>query len=182
MVSDVLFYPDPEKIPKSVFGMQKFGEPRDFYKEKPVSDAIFQVYKEQFSYDKTQLNARLEARDDSSQDWIHERITFDAVYGKERIIAHLFLPKNTLPPYQTVIYVPGSGSLFKTSSQDLANYYEFPVFLSFLVKNGRAVFYPVYKGTFERRDDALIPIREGGQFPFVDGIPDSTGQRFQEKH
>ena len=39
--SDVLFYPDPEKIPQSVFGIQKFGEPRDFYKEKPVSDAIF---------------------------------------------------------------------------------------------------------------------------------------------
>ncbi len=27
-----------------------------------------------------------------------------------------------------------------------------------MVKNGRAVLYPVYKGTFERRDDALIPI------------------------
>ncbi len=154
-------YPDPEKIPTSVFGMQEFGEPRDFYKEKPVSDAIFQVYREQFSYDKTQLNARIEARDDNSQGWIHERITFDAVYGKERIIAHLFLPKNTLPSYQTVIYVPGSGSLFQPSSQDLESYYEFPVFLSFLVKNGRAVFYPVYKGTFERRDEALIPIYLG---------------------
>ncbi len=153
------FYPDPEKIPHSVFGMEKFGEPRDFYKEKPVSDAIFQVYKEQFSYDKTQLNARLEARDDSSQGWIHERITFDAVYGKESIIAHLFLPTGTLPPYQTVIYFPGSASLFQTSSQDLANYYEFPVFLSFLVKNGRAVFYPIYKGTFERR----APIDRSGQ-------------------
>ncbi len=35
-------------------------------------------------------------------------------------------------------------------------YYEVPVFLSFLLKNGRAVVYPVYKGTFERRDDALL--------------------------
>ena len=44
----------------------------------------------------------------------------------------------------------------------MQSYYEFPVFLSFLVKNGRAVLYPVYKGTFERRDDALIPIVDTG--------------------
>jgi len=154
-------YPEPEKIPASVFAKTTFGETRDYYKEEPVSDAIFQVYKEQFSYDKTDLNARLESRDDSAEDWIHERITFDAAYGNERIIAHLFLPKNSPPPYQTVIYVPGSGSLFQASSEDLASYFEFTAFLSFLVKNGRAVLYPVYKGTFERRDDALIPIYGG---------------------
>jgi dienelactone hydrolase len=154
-------YPDPEKLPESAFQMAKFGETRDFYKEKPVPDSIFQVYKEQFSYDKTDLDARVESRDESSEDWIKEKITFDAAYGGERIIAHLFLPKNTVPPYQTVIYFPGSGSLFQKSSKDLDSYFEFPVFLSFIVKNGRAVLYPVYKGTFERRDDALIPIHLG---------------------
>jgi hypothetical protein len=155
-------YPDPEKIPESAFQMVKFGETIDFYKEKPVPDPIFQVYKEQFSYDKTELNARVESRNESSEDWIYERITFDAAYGNERIIANLFLPKNTPPPHQTVIYFPGSASAFQNSSEDLTSYYEFPVFLSFIVKNGRAVLYPVYKGTFERRDDALIPIYLGG--------------------
>ncbi len=154
-------YPDPEKIPESAFQMVKFGETTDFYKEKPVSEAIFQVYKEQFLYDKTDLNARLEVRNESSEDWIYERITFDAAYGNEHIIANLFLPKNTPPPYQIVIYFPGSASVFQKSSEDLTSYYEFPVFLSFIVKNGRAVLYPVYKGTFERRDDALIPIYLG---------------------
>jgi len=154
-------YPDPDKIPESAFAMTTFGETTDFYKEKPVPDSIFEVYKEQFSYDKTDLNAQVESRDESSERWIQEKISFDAAYGVERIIAHLFLPKNTPPPYQTVIYFPGVASLFQSSSKDLKNYYEFPVFLSFLVKNGRAVLYPVYKGTFERRDDALIPIHVG---------------------
>ena len=144
-------YPDPAKIPESVLAMTIFGEPRDFYKEEPVSDAIFQIYKEQFSYDKTDLNARIESRDNSAKDWITERITFDAAYGNERIIAHLFLPKNSPPPYQTVIYFPGIGSVDQPSSKDITDYHEFPVFLSFLVKNGRAVLYPVYQGTFERR-------------------------------
>jgi len=154
-------YPDPDKIPESAFAITTFGETTDFYKEKPVPDSIFQVYKEQFLYDKTNLNARLEARDESSEDWIYERITFDAAYGNEHIIASLFLPKNTPPPYQTVIYFPGSQSVFQESSKGLDSYLEFKVFLSFLVKNGRAVLYPVYKGTFERRDDALIPIGMG---------------------
>ncbi len=35
------------------------------------------------------------------------------------------------------------------------------MFLSFLVKNGRAVLYPVYKGTFERSDPALTAIHGG---------------------
>ena len=148
-------YPDPEKIPESAFQMAKSGETRDFYKERPVPDSIFQVYKEQYSYDKTDLDARVESRDESSEDWIYERITFDAAYGGERIIAILFLPKNTAPPYQTVIYFPGTQAISRNSSKDLDSEREFQVFLSFIVKNGRAALYPVYKGTMERRADAL---------------------------
>ena len=151
-------YPDPEKIPKSAFILLELGEEIDFYKEKPVPDSIFEVYKEQFSYDKTDLNAQVESRDESHDDWIQEKITFDAAYGGERIIAYLFLPKNISPPYQTVIYFPGAQPVHQESSKDLDSLFEFKVFLSFIVKNGRAALFPVYKGTFERGDDALTPI------------------------
>ncbi len=154
-------YPDPEKIPESAFHPVKLREVRDFYKEKPVPDSIFQVYREQFSYDRTDLNALVESRDESSENWVQERITFDAAYGNERIIANLFLPKNTPPPYQTVIYFPGSQSVWRNSSKDLDSCNEFKVFLSFIVKNGRAALFPVYKGTMERRDAALAPIHTG---------------------
>jgi dienelactone hydrolase len=153
--------PDSEKIPESVFGMVEFGETKDFYKEKPVSDAIFQIYKEQFSYDKTALNASLEVREDISKNWTHERITLDAAYSDEHIIAHLFLPKNTKPPYQTVIFFPGAGAVFQKSSEVLERYYGFSIFLPFILKNGRAVLFPVYKGTFERREDDLAKIYAG---------------------
>lgn len=85
---------------------------------------------------------------------MHERITLEPAYGKERLIVNLFLPRNAQPPYQTVIYVPGSGSLFQSSSENLDEYFEFPIFLSFILKNGRAVLYPAYTGTFERSDAA----------------------------
>jgi dienelactone hydrolase len=132
------------------------GETIDFYKEKPVSDAIFQVYKEQVSYDKTDLNAQVESRDESSEDWIEERITFDAAYGSERVIAILFLPKNTESPYQTVVYFPGGQAVTRKSSKEIEGSMEFKVFLSFIVKNGRAVLYPVLKRTMERRDDTML--------------------------
>jgi dienelactone hydrolase len=156
-------YPDRERIPPQAFQMTKSAPPREYDKEKPVPDAIFQVYREQFSYDKADLNARIESKQESPGGWILEKITFDAAYGGERVMANLFLPKNTPPPYQTVIYFPGSAVVNQRSSKDLENYYEFPMFLSFIVKNGRAVLFPVYKGTFERGDPALSAIHAGAE-------------------
>ena len=109
-------------------------------------------------HDKTDLDAQVESRDESPENWIRERVTFDAAYGGERIIAVLFLPRNTSPPYQTVIYFPGAQARFRSSSKDLDRCHEFRVILSFIVRNGRAALYPVYKGTMERRDDALASI------------------------
>jgi dienelactone hydrolase len=153
-------YPDPGKIPAAAFERVTFEAPRDYYKEQPVSDAIFRIYKEQLSYDRTALNARVESRRETPE-WTQEKVTFDAAYGGERIIAWLFVPKNARPPYQTVIYFPGSAPLDQRSSKDIENYYEFQGFLSFIVKNGRAVLFPVYKGTFERGSDSLTAVLYG---------------------
>ena len=156
-----VLYPDPENILESAFQKVEFGEPIDVTKEKPVPDDIFAVYKEQFSYDKTDLNARVESRDDSAEDWIKERVSFDAAYGGERIIGVLYLPKDIEPPYQTIIYGPGEQAIFRASSEEIEKDMEFQVFLSFVVKNGRAALYPVFKGTMERGDPALIPLAMG---------------------
>jgi len=146
-------YLDMEKVPQDVLQPFEHSEPRDFYKEKPVSDEIFQVYKNQFLYDRTDLNAVIEERDDVAEDWIKEKITFDAAYSDERIIAYLFLPKNTLPPFQVIIYFPSSAALWSSSSENLDHHSGFKNNLAFIVKTGRAVLFPVYKGTYERRID-----------------------------
>jgi len=144
------FYPDPGTVPEVAFGYREPQFSFDVRAQPPVSDAVFQVYREQFSYDQTELNAQVEYSEESPGGWIHELISFDAAYGGERVLGHLFLPANTPPPYQTVIYFPGGASSWMPSSEGLESYYEFTMFLSYLVRNGRAVFYPVYKGTFER--------------------------------
>ena len=44
------------------------------------------------------MNIKVESIDDSADDFILERVSYDAAYGGERIIGNLFLPKNAKPP------------------------------------------------------------------------------------
>jgi formylglycine-generating enzyme required for sulfatase activity/dienelactone hydrolase len=118
---------------------------RDHTKLAPAGDAQFEALRGFYRFDATPLNARVEAIEDA-RDWIKETISFDAAYGGERIRAYLFTPRHgAKPPYQAVVHVPGAYAQFQKSSQDaqLAP-------IDFLVRSGRAVLYPVYKGTFER--------------------------------
>jgi dienelactone hydrolase len=120
---------------------------RDFMAEPQVSDETFAMFLNQFAYDKTELNAEIEQRQED-EDWIRERITFDAAYGDERMMAYLFLPRGGTPPYQTMVLFPGSGAIHTESSEHVT-----PRRSEFVLKSGRAVLYPIYKSTFERGDD-----------------------------
>jgi dienelactone hydrolase len=42
------------------------------------------------------------------------------------------------------------------------------MFVSFLVKNGRAVLYPIYKGSFERRTSGTSQDRRSGQYQWAE--------------
>ena len=118
---------------------------RDFLAEEPVSDEMYSVFLGMYAYDPAPLNSVVEARDTTPDDWTRELISFDAAYGEERGLAHLFVPKNAKPPFQAVVYFPGSNAIF---SDELVRWAG-----EFIVKDGRAVIVPVYKGVYERRDD-----------------------------
>jgi len=123
---------------------------RDYSKEKPVSDEIFRVYQSIYSYDRTELKPAMASVDTSSPHWRKEKVTFNAAYGNERVIAYLFLPKNAAPPYQAVVYFPGAGALQRRSSEDVGQDAEMRL-VEFIIRSGRAMIYPIYKGTYERR-------------------------------
>ncbi|MEE8368594.1 MAG: dienelactone hydrolase family protein, partial [Thermoanaerobaculia bacterium] len=117
---------------------------RDFSTEIPVSDEVFSHYLRLFAYDRTPLNAAIESVDEVPGGR-RQKISFDAAYGGERMLAYLFLPSKGAPPYQTVVLFPGSGAIHRRSSTALRlNRVEF------LLKGGRAVLFPIYKGTYER--------------------------------
>jgi dienelactone hydrolase len=110
------------------------------------------VYQESYAYDRTDLEARLDSAVES-QHWRKEKVSFKAAYGQDRVPAYLFLPRGVEPPYQTVIYFPGSAVRTISSSEHLLGI----PYLDFVIRSGRAVLYPVYQNTYERRLGIVNP-------------------------
>jgi serine/threonine protein kinase/pimeloyl-ACP methyl ester carboxylesterase len=120
---------------------------RDYLTEKPVSGDVFEVFRRMYEYDKTPLDPKTEGVDESNEYFRKEKVSYRAAYGDERIPAFLYLPRNARPPYQAVLWVPGGyANIMRSSETGLPTEY-----FKFLLRTGRAVLYPVYKGTFERR-------------------------------
>jgi eukaryotic-like serine/threonine-protein kinase len=124
----------------------------DFSAYEPVDDELFQILKRFYAYEPIPLNVRNEATEQTDH-WRRESISFDAAYGGERMLAHLYIPKGIAPPYQTVIYVPGFNNIAPGSSDtpvDLA-------MTDFVVRSGRVLVMPIFKHTYERFEPAWPP-------------------------
>lgn len=128
---------------------------RDYSKEKPVTEATFAGYLRQFSYDKTPPDARIEKTIDTEA-WKADVVSIDAGYNNERLTVYVFRPRNGTAALQPVVFFPGSNGIHESSFD--------PTFingrLDFIVKSGRALIYPVYKGTYERQDDLKSDLQD----------------------
>ena len=136
--------PDPAAVPRAAHDpvARLF---RDYSRETPAGDESFAAYLRLYAYDKGDLAPQTESVTETEA-WRVERVSYNAAYAGARIPAYLFLPKNAKPPYQTVVYFPHSGGLALDSFQQAEMAY-----LGFLVKSGRALMFPMYQGTYERR-------------------------------
>jgi dienelactone hydrolase len=158
-------FDDDEKLAQ----LRKPEEPRDrrdYWKEEPASDAEFVIYRRLFAYDSLPLNAEVVAVDEFEH-WIRERVAFDLPYG-ERGGVLLYIPKNTDPPFETVMYWGGGGILARRSPDE-----QYLGYNSFLVRSGRAVAKPIFKGAYER-DDANFSTTQRSLFA------NSEGTRFRD--
>ena len=140
-----------ESTPSGAMAYAPYGaasrQTNDLANEKPVDAATFEIFRRFYSYDRTPLDPRIE-RTEEGEYWRRERVSFAAAYGGERVLVNILLPKNAAPPYQTVIWFPGSYAVdLKSSDRDLV----FSYYFDFLPRSGRALVYPVYKGTYERQ-------------------------------
>jgi dienelactone hydrolase len=115
----------------------------NYYKIPPVSDEVFQVYEKLYAYERKPLNAAVESVDESADLWRRERVRFQAPYGNEQIIAYLFLPKQGRPPFQCILYMADGGTLRPGSGETIRPD-------SYILRSGRAMLYPIYKGTLDR--------------------------------
>ncbi len=139
------------------------GEPlqrtlRDFSKERPVSDAVFAAYLQMYQYDRTPLNAKvLESVDEG--DWTRELVRMNAAYAGDTLLVYLYLPKRGVKPVPVVVYFPPGAAIHDLAPQNLQ-----VRSIDFVIKSGRAVLYPVYKGTYQRSDSLKSDTQDSTNF------------------
>ena len=139
-----------------------------------MSDDEFRVWNALFSYEQVPLDARYEMEATRTRHWTLEKVSFDLAGGSGRMIAYLFLPTASQPPYQAVVNWPGAAVISQRSSDDGRNLSGIPIF-SHLIQDGRALLYPILDGTYERG---------GGQPPariasFSAGEPDRLARQIR---
>ncbi|ARA94366.1 hypothetical protein AWN76_015220 [Rhodothermaceae bacterium RA] len=119
----------------------------------PVDAATFEGFRTHYRYDPRPLDAEV-VDVHESPDWRRETVTFTGAAG-ERLIAYLYLPRHTLPPYQTIVFSPpypiyaGWYSIAEEVERSLAAH----------IRAGRAVLAVVPFGGLERPapPDARFP-------------------------
>ena len=111
-----------------------------------VTDELYEAYRRLYDYDPRPLDARVEERDEAQSHWVTERVSVTAAYGDERLPLMLMLPRSGTPPYSVAVYFPGSDAVRARSSRRA-----YTQLLQFLLVSGRAVVYPIYQQTYERR-------------------------------
>ena len=135
---------DAPPVPELIAPVE--SERFDLRRVEQPPDEVFDAYRSFYAYDPSELNVETVSVETPNRRWRKEVVTFDAAYGDERVTVHLFLPVNTPPPYQTVVFFPARFALTIPTSEDLDS-----TFADFLPRSGRALAYPIYKGTYERR-------------------------------
>lgn len=128
--------------------------PPDTTAIRPVSDAEYAVYSRFFEQSRVPLDVRVESTDASAPHWTRHKVSYATGYGSERMNAYLYLPKNASPPYQTVVFMPGSGvfNIEKTYDEIGGTPAGGWLYPDMLIRGGRALLQPVWKGSFERSD------------------------------
>ncbi|HVS62684.1 MAG TPA: protein kinase [Thermoanaerobaculia bacterium] len=122
-------------------------ERHDFRDREPMAEESFEELLSLFAYEPLPLDPKVEDVREGPGGSRREVVSFAAAYGDDRVPAHLFLPAGAEPPFQAVVYYPGSTAQFFRSSASLADL----AIMEFLPRTGRAMLYPVYEGTYERR-------------------------------
>ena len=128
-------------------------KPASFYK--PFTDSEFEFYSRNFEVGTKELNTKVIYFDDSHPVWDKERVQIDVGYGNEKMDILIFKPKGSnFNSLDSVILYPGANYYRTPPGIDEVNPGEYG--LDFIIKSGRALIWPAYKGSMNRISDMNI--------------------------
>jgi pimeloyl-ACP methyl ester carboxylesterase len=155
----VRYLEDREPPPEALAALRPTAN-RDYSVEEPVGDELYAAYSRFFDQVPVALEPRVENTDDSHEHWVKQLVSYAAGYGGERMQAWLYLPRNAEPPYQVVVQMGGAATFYRRSSQTEDQIFGWP-HAEFLIRGGRAVLLPLWKGSYER-SDGFDPLYDTG--------------------
>jgi cephalosporin-C deacetylase-like acetyl esterase len=141
---------ETEKASRKLWEAVNLKSQRDVTTIKPVSNEVFQVYRQFLTYSPGELNATMPKVVQTTDDWTKEQVTINTGYRNERIDVYLYIPRRGTGPFQPVIFFPGYGAF---QIQRPANSFDpaLPAYpLDYIIKTNRVLVHPIYQGTFER--------------------------------
>lgn len=125
---------------------------RDFMNEKPVSDDVFEIFKEQFNYADKPLNAKITTEKISSGTIKADRYEITSPYEENGMLpGYIFYDSAYTKPLKPIIFFPGSNAIHLTNVDYMikSNLNSF----RYLMSEGYALFLPIYLSTYERADE-----------------------------
>ncbi len=121
-------------------------KPSEFFK--PFTDEEFKLYSRNFEVGPIELNTKSIYIDETHPVWIKERVQLNVGYNNEKMDVLIFRPKNVVGSVDTVILYPGANYYRTPPSIDEVDPGEYG--LDFVIKSGRALIWPAYKGSMNR--------------------------------
>ena len=124
--------------------------PRTGVAAQPVGDAVFKAYEAQFAYTPGPLEPSTVETVETTEYWTKQRVSISTGYGKERMAVYLFVPRNSKPPFQPLIYFNGVQAFQHnvSTAEVQPGFSAMP--LDFLVKSGRVMVVPTFQGSVDR--------------------------------
>ena len=93
---------------------------RDITSEPDVSDEVFQLFKSQFDYKKTELNVSTQIADDFQSGYTLETFNLDTTYdSNEKLFGYIIYSNSYKDRYSPVVVVPSAGGLINKTVNEL---------------------------------------------------------------
>lgn len=127
----------------------------------PVDAATHRSLLAHYRYDRRVANPRVTGTVDTPG-WTRERIWIDGL-GADSVLLYFYVPTSVPPPYQSIVYVPGSSAF---CCQELADEMEWAIGPT--IQAGRAVLAVVLKGMLERGFEPGYELPEPSSVRFRD--------------
>ena len=122
---------------------------RDITSEPDVSDEVFELFKSQFDYKKTELNVSTQIADDFQSGYTLETFNLDTTYdSNEKLFGYIIYSNSYKDRYSPVIVVPSARAILDKTVDELPE-----TILSqfkYLIDEGYAIFHPIYFNTYSR--------------------------------